>query len=97
MSGLALGLVAGCCTQCSTSPLKVVAIRLAAGTTTETGMLEATANIWREGGLSGFFRGNLTGLAAQPLTIALSFLFFERLKIFADGIDMLPNAVPSQF
>ena len=38
--------------------------------------------------------GNLTGLAAQPLTIALSFLFFERLKIYADdGIDMLPNAV----
>ena len=44
-------------------------------------MIEAVRNIAREGGLSAFFVGNATGLISQPITIALSFFFFERFRV----------------
>ncbi len=85
VSAMLVGLAAGCLTQCCTSPLKVVAMRITAGVTGETSGLETAKNIWREGGLPAFYRGNMIGLISQPLVIALSFSFFERLRPAAEA------------
>lgn len=86
VSAMLVGLAAGCVTQCCTSPLKVVAMRLTAGRTGETSGFEAAQNVWREGGLPAFFSGNLSGLVSQPLGIALSFSFFELLRPAAETL-----------
>ena len=54
--------------------------------TGESTTLEVVRNVWREGGVAAFFRGNMSGLAAQPLVIALSFFFFERLRLPAETV-----------
>jgi hypothetical protein len=77
---LIMGLLAGCVTQSLTCPMKVVAIRIGSGVTGERSMAEAVRNITREGGLAGFFKGNITGLMSQPLTTAFQFFFFERFR-----------------
>jgi hypothetical protein len=86
VTNLLMGLVSGVVTQSVTSPLKVVAVRLGSGNTSERSMAAAYRNVWREGGLAAFFRGNLAGMTSQPLTIALSFYFFERLRFYAEHV-----------
>ena len=44
----------------------------------------------------GFWRGNAAGLTSQPLTIAFTFFFFERLRFWAEaayGASQLATAV----
>ena len=84
VTNLLMGLVSGVATQSATSPLKVVAVRLGSGNTSDRSMAEAYRNIWREGGVAAFFRGNIAGMTSQPLTIALSFYFFERMRFYAE-------------
>ena len=84
LTNLLMGLVSSVITQVATSPLKVVAVRLGSGNTSDRSMAEAYRNVWKEGGVGAFFRGNLAGLTSQPITIALSFYFFERLRFYAE-------------
>lgn len=93
VTNLFMGLFSGVITQCCTSPLKVVAVRLGSGNTGEKSMSEACRNLWKEGGAFAFFRGNLAGLSSQPLTIALSFYFFERFRFYAERAFGVSSAV----
>ena len=96
ISQMLMGLAAGCLTQTCTCPIKVLAIRIGAGATGEKSMGEACRNILKESGLGGFWRGNMTGLTSQPLTIALTFYFFERFRFYAEaayGASQLVTAV----
>lgn len=86
VTNLLMGLFSGVITQTVTSPLKVVAVRLGSGNTKDQSMAAAFRNVWREGGFGAFFRGNVAGLTSQPLTIALSFYFFERLRFYAEHV-----------
>ena len=72
IANLVMGLISGTFTQSLTCPLKTVAIRIGSGVTGDKTMAQAARNIYKEGGIGGFFAGNLTGLISQPGTIASS-------------------------
>ena len=90
IANLVMGLISGTFTQSLTCPLKTVAIRIGSGVTGDKTMAQAARNIYKEGGIGGFFAGNLTGLISQPGTIAFSFYFFERFRFL--GGKLMPGA-----
>ena len=59
IANLVMGLISGTFTQSLTCPLKTVAIRIGSGVTGDKTMAQAARNIYKEGGIGGFFAGNL--------------------------------------
>ena len=84
VTALLIGSCAGVITSCVSCPFKVVAMRQSGGT--GEGYLEAVANIWNEGSLSGFFKGLEGSLLSGPLDTAFSFFSFDVLKSMAAGM-----------
>ncbi|THU54607.1 hypothetical protein C4D60_Mb10t26890 [Musa balbisiana] len=95
------GAVSGGISRTVTSPLDVIKIRFQVqieptsswallkrdlyGTSKYTGILQATRDIFREEGLSGFWRGNVPALLLYMPYTAIQFTVLHKLKTFAAG------------
>ncbi|XP_021905032.1 mitochondrial thiamine diphosphate carrier 2-like [Carica papaya] len=95
------GAVAGAISRTVTSPLDVIKIRFQvqleptsswallqrnlSGPSKYTGMFQATKNIFREEGLTGFWRGNVPALLMVMPYTAIQFAVLHKLKTFASG------------
>ncbi|XP_076892688.1 mitochondrial thiamine diphosphate carrier 2-like [Bidens hawaiensis] len=95
------GLISGAISRTVTSPLDVIKIRFQVqmepttrfalltknvyGTPKYTGMFQASKDILREEGLSGFWRGNVPALLMVMPYTAIQFMVLHKVKTFASG------------
>ncbi|XP_038991657.1 mitochondrial thiamine diphosphate carrier 2-like isoform X2 [Hibiscus syriacus] len=95
------GAIAGGISRTATSPLDVIKIRFQvqleptsswalirkdlSGPSKYTGMFQATKEIFREEGLTGFWRGNVPALLMVMPYTAIQFAVLHKLKTFASG------------
>ncbi|KAL8254247.1 hypothetical protein R6Q59_032468 [Mikania micrantha] len=95
------GLISGAISRTVTSPLDVIKIRFQVqlepttsfallsknvyGASKYTGMIQASKDIFREEGLSGFWRGNVPALLMVMPYTAIQFMVLHKVKTFASG------------
>ncbi|KAI7724601.1 hypothetical protein M8C21_015462, partial [Ambrosia artemisiifolia] len=95
------GSISGAISRTVTSPLDVIKIRFQVqleptttlallsknvyGTSKYTGMIQASKDIFREEGLSGFWRGNVPALLMVMPYTAIQFMVLHKVKTFASG------------
>ncbi|KAJ0915060.1 putative mitochondrial carrier domain protein [Helianthus annuus] len=95
------GLISGAISRTVTSPLDVIKIRFQVqleptttftllsknvyGPSKYTGMIQASKDIFREEGLSGFWRGNVPALLMVMPYTAIQFMVLHQVKTFASG------------
>lgn len=95
------GSISGAISRTVTSPLDVIKIRFQVqleptttfallskngyGTSKYTGMFQASKDIFREEGLSGFWRGNVPALLMVMPYTAIQFMVLHKVKTFASG------------
>ncbi|XP_021970097.1 mitochondrial thiamine diphosphate carrier 2 [Helianthus annuus] len=95
------GLISGAISRTVTSPLDVIKIRFQVqleptttftllsknvyGPSKYTGMIQASKDIFREEGLTGFWRGNVPALLMVMPYTAIQFMVLHQVKTFASG------------
>ncbi|KAK7380698.1 hypothetical protein VNO78_33213 [Psophocarpus tetragonolobus] len=80
-SYLIAGGVAGAASRTTTAPLDRLKVMLQVQTT-QAHIIPAVKNIWKEGGFSGFFRGNGLNVLKVAPESAIRFYTYEMLKTF---------------